>query len=301
NVTLPGILGDPDNLFVTNAASYRNRGLEFGLKWSDKVGKDFSYTIGGNISYNKNTVIGLNGGQALLGGGINGQSVTRTDNGQPIASYYVLNNIGVFQNQAEVDAAAPNTLGEANHVGGLKYQDINNDKKIDANDRIYAGSYQPKYYGGFNLSITYTNFDLSADFYGNWGNKIYNGKKNARGDINDNIEANYATSRFTLANPSPTDPNFIAQNTPPSTYFIESGAYLRLNNLTIGYTVPAALLKRVNISRLRLYLTSQNLFTAKRYSGSSPELFNTDILTSGIDQTNYPVTRTFAFGVNLQF
>jgi TonB-linked SusC/RagA family outer membrane protein len=301
NVTLPGILGDPDNLFVTNAASYRNRGLEFGLKWSDKVGKDFSYTIGGNISYNKNTVVGLNGGQALLGGGINGQSVTRTDNGQPIASYYVLNNIGVFQNQAEVDAAAPNLLGEANHVGGLKYQDVNNDKKIDANDRIYAGSYQPKYYGGFNLGITYTSFDLSADFYGNWGNKIYNGKKNARGDINDNIEASFATNRFTLANPSTTDPNVIAQNTPPSTYFIESGAYLRLNNLTLGYTVPAALLKRANISRLRLYVTSQNLFTAKRYSGSSPELFNTAILTSGIDQTNYPVTRTFAFGVNLQF
>jgi hypothetical protein len=113
---------------------------------------------------------------------------------------------------------------------------------------------------------------LSADFYGNWGNKIYNGKKNARGNANDNIEASYANSRFTPTNPSSTNPDVISQSTPPSTYFIESGAFLRLNNLTVGYTVPTNMLKRVGISKFRMYLTSQNLFTAKRYSGSSPEV-----------------------------
>jgi TonB-linked SusC/RagA family outer membrane protein len=300
-ITLPGILGDPDNRFITNAASYQNKGVEFSLRWRDKINDHLSYNMGANLSYNKNQVTGLNGGQALNAGGANGSTITRTDNGQPIASYFVLDAIGVFQNQAQVDAAPTYALGDAKHVGGLIYRDVNGDNKIDANDRIFAGSYQPKYYGGFNLGVNYYNFDISADFYGNWGNKIYNGKKNSRGSNNDNIEASYAQQRFTVANPSSTDPDQITQNTPPSTYFIESGAFLRLNNLTLGYNLPTAMLKRIGMSKMRLYLTSQNLFTAKRYSGSSPELFNTDILSSGIDATNYPVTRTFAFGVNVQF
>jgi TonB-linked SusC/RagA family outer membrane protein len=300
-VTLPGILGDPDNRFVTNAASYQNKGLEFGLRWRDNISSHLSYNVSANVSYNKNTVTGLNGGQALNAGGANGQTITRTDNGQPIASFYVLKATGVFQNQAEVDAAPAYGIAEAKHVGGLKYADVNGDNTINADDRVYAGSYQPKYFGGFNFGVNYYSFDISADFYGNWGNKIYNGKKNDRTNPNDNIEASFASSRFTPANPSSTDPDLITQSTPPSTYFIESGAFLRLNNLTLGYTIPTATLKRIGISRLRMYLTSQNLFTAKRYSGSSPELFNTDILSSGIDATNYPVTRTFAFGVNVQF
>jgi TonB-linked SusC/RagA family outer membrane protein len=301
NIPLPGILGDPDNLFTTNAASYRNRGLEFAARWNDRINDHLSYNVGVNISYNKNQVIGLNGGQFIDAGGANSQTITRTDNGQPVASYYVLKATGVFQTQAEADAA-PSYAPEPNRVGGLKYEDVNKDGKIDASDRVFAGSYQPKYFGGFNFGVTYNHFDISADFYGNWGNKIYNGKKNSRGTENDNIEAGYADSRFTTGRPSSTDPTTISASTPPSTYFIESGAFLRLNNLTVGYTLPAALLKSAGISKLRVYLTSQNLFTAKRYSGQSPELFNTtDLLTQGIDVTNYPVTRTFAFGVNVQF
>jgi TonB-linked SusC/RagA family outer membrane protein len=300
NIGLPGILGDPDQMFITNAASYRNSGLEFAIRWTDKISSNLSYNVGANISYNKNQVIGLNGGTAISAGGANGQTITKTDNGQPIGSYFVLQSTGIFQNQAEVDAAPTNSF-EANHVGGLKYADINGDKKIDAADRVYAGSYQPKYFGGFNFGVNYYNFDVSADFYANWGNKIYNGKKNSRASENDNIEASYANSRFTTANPSSTDPDKITSATPPSTYFIESGAFLRLNNLTFGYSVPSAIIKRAGISKLRLFLTSQNLFTAKKYSGQSPELFATDILTQGIDATNYPVVRTFAFGVNVQF
>jgi len=305
-VTIPGILGDPDNRYVTNAASYKNEGVEVSLNWSDKIGSKFKYSVGANLTYNKNLVTGLNGGQALAGGGVGGQgNVTRTDNQHPIASFYVLQATGVFQNQAQV-AAAPTNTYEANKVGGLMYADINHDGKIDANDRIYAGSYQPKFFGGFNLSMSYGDFDMNADFYGNWGNKIYNGKKAFRGSAEDNIESSYANNRWTTSNPSNTNPNVITQSTPASTYFVESGAFLRLNNLSLGYTVPATLLKSAKISRLRIFATSQNLFTAKRYSGFSPELQglsdNTaNILGSGIELGTYPTVRTFSFGVNLQF
>ncbi|MDB5137837.1 MAG: SusC/RagA family TonB-linked outer membrane protein [Mucilaginibacter sp.] len=300
-ITIPAILGSSSPTLITNAATLSNKGLEFSVKWKDNINKDLSYNISANISYNKNLVVGLNGGQALQGGGVGSQgNITRTDNGQPVASYYVLKAIGVFQTQAEADAAPTNTF-EPNKVGGLKYADINKDGKIDANDRQFEGSYQPKYFGGFNLGLNYKSFDLSANFYGNWGNKIYNGKKAFRADPSDNIEASYADSRFTSSHPSNTDPNVITQSTPASTYFLESGAYLRLNNLTVGYNLPKDLLQAAHISRLRVYVTSQNLFTAKKYSGFTPDLLNTDILSSGIELNGYPTVRTFTFGVNLQF
>ncbi|MGY3212391.1 SusC/RagA family TonB-linked outer membrane protein [Mucilaginibacter sp. HD30] len=306
NVTIPGILGDPDALYVTNAASYQNTGVEFSINWKDKIG-ELEYSIGGNINYNRNTVVGLNGGQALIGGTVGNQSITRTDNGQPIASYYVLQNTGIFQSQAQIDAApAYNLNGYAKTIGGQMFADLSGpngspDGVVDNYDRTYSGSYQPRFYGGLNFSLTYHSWDLSADFYGNWGNKIYNGKRQFRGNLNDNIEAAYANNRWTLQNTSTNNPATIPLNIPASTYFIESGAFLRLNNLTLGYTVPAEALKRLKLTRLRIFATSQNLFTAKRYSGFTPEVFTTDILASGVEFSNYPTTRTFSFGLNVEF
>jgi TonB-dependent starch-binding outer membrane protein SusC len=301
NISIPAILGSSLPTLTTNAATLSNKGIEFSIKWRDHITKDLSYNISANLSHNTNKVIGLNGGQALPGGGVGSQgSITRTDDGQPVASFYVLKATGVFQTQAEADAAPTNTY-EQNKVGGLKYADINGDGKIDANDRVFAGSYQPKYFGGVNLGLEYMHFDISANFYGNWGNKIYNGKKAFRADPSDNIEASYATNRFTASHPSNTDPEVITQSTPASTYFIESGDYLRLNNLTLGYTFPADMFKGVDISKFRIYVAGQNLFTAKKFSGFTPDLLSTDVLSSGIELNGYPTIRTFTFGVNLQF
>jgi TonB-linked SusC/RagA family outer membrane protein len=301
-VTLPAFLGDPDGIYIPNAASYQNKGVEFSAKWRDKIGK-LGYSVGGNISYNKNNVIGLNGGQALLSGGVGNQgNITRTDNGQPIASYYVLQQTGIFQNQAQVDAAPTYNLNGYNKtIGGMLFADVNGDGVVSADDRVFAGSYQPKYYGGFNIGLDYGNWDFSTDFYGNWGNKIYNGRKAFRANGSDNVQADYVTNRWTPTNASNINPQIIAQNLPASTYFIESGAFLRLNNLTLGYTLPAELLKRIKISKIRVYATSQNLFTAKRYSGFTPEILPSSILSAGVDLNGYPTTRTFAFGLNVEF
>ena len=307
---IPAIFGDPDNQYLTNIASFRNRGFEFVLNWKETKTNGLGYNIGGNLTLNQNQLVGLNGGQALLGGSVGQQGfVTRSDNGQPVGSFYVLNATGVYQNQTEIDGSP--VFGTRANVrpGDLKYQDVDGNGLIDNNDRIYAGSYQPKLYYGINLGLNYKGFDLAADVYGNTGNKIYNGKKAFRFENTDNIEAAYADARWTTSRPSQTDPRILTSATPASTYFIESGSFVRLNNLTLGYTIPTTLKTKAKLRTARIYVTSQNLFTIKKFSGFSPELpggnldlpAGSSVLNSGIELNSYPTTRTFAVGLNVGF
>lgn len=316
-VNTPSLLADQDNAYITNAAAFKNEGFEISLNWKDKINENLGYSIGGNITFNKNQLTGLNGGQALLGGNVGQQSfVTRTDNGHAVGTFYVRHALGVFKDQAEIDNYKDKTgkVIQPNAApGDFKYEDRNGDGVIDDNDKMYAGSFQPKCFFGLNLGLNYKAFDLTANFYGNAGNKIYNGKKAFRFDDADNIEASYAEKRWTAARPSSTDPRIISTSTPASTYFIESGNYLRLNNLMLGYTLSPQALKAIGISSFRIYATSQNLFTIKKFSGFSPELpggtiddanatnNKSGILDAGIELNAYPTTRTFALGVNVSF
>ncbi len=305
NVTIPGILGDPDQLSVTNAASFSNKGIEVNLGWRDNIRKDLSYNINGNITVNRNKIIGLNQGQPLRAGGVGQQSFTTySTNGHPIGSFYVLQALGVFQTQDEVNnykSKSGTVIQPTAKPGDLKYLDADGDGKIDLTaDRVFAGSYQPKFYYGINTGLNFKGLDLSADFFGNAGNKVYNGKKAFRYESTDNIEASYADKRWKANRPSTTDPSTLPSNIPASTYFIESGSFLRLNNMTLGYTLPKATLRKARISNIRIYVTSQNLFTATPYSGFTPEL-PAGVLDSGIETNAYPTTRTFAVGLNVNF
>jgi TonB-dependent starch-binding outer membrane protein SusC len=311
-ITIPAILGDADNQYLTNATTITNEGVELGLTWTDKIGTDWNYSVSGNVAHNKNRIENLNGGQPLIGGAAGNYSVTRTDNGQPIASYYVLDAVGIFQSEAEIAASAQKDA----RLGDLIYRDVSGpdgkpDGIIDNNDRIFAGSYQPKVTYGFSGNVGYKNFDLSFNTYGTAGSKIYNGKKAARGTIqqSDNIEAEIARNRWTPNNPNTNIPRATLAALPASTFFVESGDFFRLNNLTIGYTLPKGTLDKAGINNLRVYLTAQNLLTITPYTGFTPEMRASDdpakpgaaVLNQGVDINTYPTTRTFAFGVNLGF
>ena len=318
NVKVPSVAGDADGVVLTNAASIQNQGLEFTLNWRGKITKDLSYRIGGNATLNQNKVIGLNGGQPILDGGIgaNQQYTTRTDNGQPVGSFYVLQVLGVFQTADEVANyrnASGQVIQPSANAGDFKYQDTNGDGKIDDNDRVYAGSYQPKAYFGLNLGLTYKGFDFSVDFYGNVGNQIYNGKRAFRQSVLDNVEKSVAYKRWTPGSGIQNEPAANSGNLPPSTYFIESGNFVRVNNLTLGYRVPDAILKRVRVSSVRIFVTGQNLFTLKKYSGFTAELpgfvttssagivTNGSPTTQGIELNAYPTPSTLAVGLNVGF
>ena len=310
-VNIPGILGDADNQYITNAATFQNKGVEFSLNWNDNISKDWSYNVNANIAYNQNKIIGLNGGQALFGGNIGGSQgfVTKSDNGQPIGSFYLLQADGIFQNAEEI----ANSAQKDARPGDLRYKDISGpggkpDGAITADDRAYSGSYQPKITFGLNGGVSFKSLDLSFNTYGTAGGKIYNGKKAARADTRDNVETSVAKDRWTPNNTNTGVPRANLNQLQASTYFLEKGDFYRINNLTIGYAIPATVLSRFKMTSLRVYVTAQNLATITGYSGFTPEILpfqndatNPGVLNSGIETSVYPTTRTFAFGVNVGF
>jgi TonB-linked SusC/RagA family outer membrane protein len=304
-VNIPGILGDPDNQFITNAADITNRGVEAALNWRSTIADGFTYNFGVNATFNQNRIANLNGGQALFAGA---NLVTKSDNGQAAGSFFLLDAIGVYQSQDEIASSPKSTFGTAANggpqVGDLKYADLNGDGVVDLNDRRYFGSYQPPVYFGINSGINVHNFDLSFVFSGNLNNKVYNAKKQARTQGTDNVEASFANNRWTAANPSNTNPRALTSSMPNSSYFLESGSYLRLTNVIMGYTFGVSSIEKAHLASLRVFLSGQNIFTATKYSGFTPELPGGP-LNSGIelvgDTNSYPTPRTLTVGLTANF
>ncbi len=305
NVKVPSVTGDKDGVILTNAASIQNSGLEIALNYRDNITENLSFKIGGNITFNDNKVIGLNGGQPILDGGIGAaqQYTTKTDNDNPVGSFYVLQVLGVFQSDAEI-SAYKNITGQiiqpSASAGDFKYQDTNNDGKIDDADRIFVGSYQPKAYFGLNFGLTYKSFDFSVDAYGNVGNVIYNGKKAFRQGLLDNVESAMAYSRWSKGTGINNEPAANAGNLPASTYFIESGDFMRINNMTLSYSIPQKLATKIQATNVRFFVSAQNIFTFKKYSGFTPELTG-DPTRAGIELNAYPTMKSVSVGLNIGF
>ncbi len=300
-INVPGLLGDPDNQLITNAADITNKGVEAALNWHSTVGDAFGYNFGANVTYNLNRIANLNGGQALFAGP---NLVTKSDNGQAAGSFFLLDAIGVYQSADEIKSSPTSTYGTAPtggpQVGDLKYADINGDGKIDLNDRRYFGSYQPPVYFGVNGGINIHNVDFSFVFSGNLNNNVYNAKKQARNAGTDNVEASFANDRWTPTNPSNTTPRALTSSMPNSSYFLEKGAYLRLTNVILGYTFGVSSIEKAHLASLRLFLSGQNIFTATKYTGFTPELPGGP-LDSGIENTTYPTSRTLTAGLTATF
>ncbi|WP_027303311.1 SusC/RagA family TonB-linked outer membrane protein [Rudanella lutea] len=295
---IDAIFGDVDGSYLTNAASVRNRGFEFALNWRNNATNGFSYNVGVNATINRNQLEDVQGGLPINEGGLgNGQFTTRTAVGQPIGSFWVWQTDGIFQTQEEVNNTRAKVQGTK--PGDFRYVDQNGDGVIDDNDRVFVGSYQPKLYFGVNGGFTYRNFDFSTDWYANFGNKVYNGKKAQRFG-NENIEASRA-DRWTPTNPSTTEPR--ASNAVPiaSTYYVESGSFFRVNNVTLGYTLPRELVSSLKVSRVRFYVTAQNALTIKAFSGYTPELPGSNPLNAGVELSTYPVTSAYLAGLNIGF
>jgi len=283
--------------FLTNAASILNTGMEFSLSWKQKINNHTSFTLGANATVNKNEVQNIGLGKALYFGSLNnGYQATATVVGQPIGSFWVYKTDGIYQNANEI-ANSPHLNNTV--PGDFKIVDVNKDGVIDNNDRVYDGSYQPKLYGGFNGSVTWKNLDFSFEVYGNFGNKVYNAEKGIRTGGNYNVEYKVAINRWEPGSNENTYPRAFNGVVPPMDYFVESGTFVRVNNLTLGYTFHPKE-SMAHIDRIRVYASSQNPFLFTKYTGFTPELPGNQN-EAGIELNAYPISATYMVGLNIQF
>ncbi|MES2275034.1 MAG: TonB-dependent receptor [Bacteroidota bacterium] len=293
--TLPGSAG-PYNYF-TNAGKLTNKGIEISLGWNDKIGKDFNYSVSGNFSYNRNIVNSLGNVtnfQLIGNGGIN---VTET--GNSVGYFYGYKQVGIYQSTADLSTQPhfSNSL-----PGDIAYADINGDGVITTADRTYLGTPFPPYSYGFSISLSYKNFDASFDGQGVSGNKIWLQRRTANFAV-----INYESNRLNAwtapgtSNVEPILDNSRGNNYLFSSYYLEPGDYFRLRNAQIGYTLPTAIVGRLGIQKVRLFVSGQNIKTWTKATGYSPEPQIGNLLAGGADNGTYPVPAIYTVGLNVTF
>lgn len=296
-----------------NVGDVVNRGWEFGLSYSKKIGH-VTFGVNGNLSTVHNEVLDLGNLEFMQHNVvINSLTPLRSAVGHPWYSYYVLKTEGIFQSQEEIDNFTwrdPET-GIKQKVqpnakpGDFKYVDFNNDGKITDDDKQYLGSYMPKITFGFGGNLQWKGIDLSFQFQGVGKSTVYNGFKqmgytgrgqggNMLADVKNSWEYNKTSGVPRIGLISDPNGNYNSLND----FFLEDASYLRLKNVTIGYTLPDNVMRAIGLpgSTARFYLNGENLFTATDYSGIDPEVGN-----FGIDGGTYPVARSFSIGFNFSF
>ena len=297
-----------------NAGKVQNKGIEAEVIYRDKIGP-VTFDITANGSFIKNNVVSLSDGRPIPGGRIdNGVFATLTEPGYPIGSFYMLTQTGIFQSKEEIFTSA--FQGNNIQPGDVKFADLNGDGRIDQNDRSHVGSPIPTLLYGLTLNAQWKGFDLSAFFQGVSGNKIYY-------QVATDIEGFYRSFNVTQRvvqdhwqgpGTSNTQPRVSWQgssnNKLASTRFLESGAYTRLKNLQIGYTLSDRISQKAGLSSVRIYVAGQNLLTFTKYPGLDPEQqtsnnvgneqFKGDVAV-GIDWGTYPSAKTYTLGFNVAF
>lgn len=298
-----GAISDP----AANVADMKNTGLELELGYRNKLGQ-LNYSINGNVSRSRNEVTWLGNGLTYLAGGQSFQSssypITRTAVGQPINSFFGFRSMGIFQTQQEVDAyvnESGSKIQPEAQPGDFRWKDVNNDGRIDENDREFLGSPVPTWSYGLTVNAAYKNFDVVIFGQGSGGNKIFQGLR--RLDLPNANWQTRALSRWTGAGTSNDYPRLVAGDpnknfSSPSDFYLESGNYFRIKTLQLGYSFPKGLISKAGMQRLRLYVMSENLLTFTRYTGFDPEIGDG---VMSIDRGIYPQPRSFMVGINVGF
>ena len=284
----PGFLGIPPP--VRNAATVRNQGIEAILVYRNRIGSDFSYNIAFNLGRNTNVVTDLGGGVPIESANIrvfrDAPNITRTDEGHSIASFYGL----VFEGLDE--------------VGNPIYKDLNDDGVIDlTNDRDYIGNPFPAFIYGLNLNMAYKGFDLTAFIQGSQGNDVVNAAAGYHVQYSNRTDR--VLDAWTLENQSSNvmRPSALeVTNHEFSDYYIEDGSYMRIKNITLGYTLPEEVTSKFGAQHCRFFIGANNFFTITNYSGLDPEIgANNNPLDVGVDRGFYPLAKSLTGGVQLSF
>lgn len=296
----------------SNIGSMSNKGFDLSINY-EKKGDIFNWSTNLVLSHYKNELLELVNGMSNISEqvNINGYQpmiATNTLIGNPIGTFWGFQSTGLYRSAADI-ADSPTVYGKAPQLGDVRYTDLNGDGNINDLDKTIIGNPHPDFTFGFTNNFRYRSFDLSFFFQGSVGNDVLNltrrnGTQNAMMYQNQLAEA---LDFWSVDNPNASQPRLINSNSHPnimiSDRYVEKGDYVRLQNITLGYTVSPDLASQMHVSKLRIYATAQNLLTFTDYSGYDPEIgsFNQNVLLTGVDNGRYPTPRTFIFGINLDF
>jgi TonB-linked SusC/RagA family outer membrane protein len=324
--SLPGMVGMGKNAatkvnYTLNVGQIRNTGCDFELTYRNKIGNDFNYSVSGNLGFVKNEVLATDEDNTVLKGGtVTGGNVAYTQKGLPMSTFFGYNTEGVFQTQEQVDEFNANAAANGWSVyqeagtapGDLIFKDISGengvpDGHIDSYDITDLGNPWPDFTYGLTFNASYKWFDFSLMLQGVQGNEIYNDFRVKTHTFTlDYNTTEYALNRWTGA--GSTNKNFrLSANDPNhnegriSSWFVEDGSYLRLKNISLGFTLPKAWTSKALISNARFYVSAQNLLTFTKYEGFDPEFSTGNNKAYGIDTGYYPQGKTVLCGVQLDF
>lgn len=290
---------------IGNVGKMENSGIELEAAYKFRV-SDWNFRVSANASYLKNKLIeyGNESGWENLDSFQGTGDISRAENGKPFPFFYGYKTAGIFQNTDEVKAYK-NDKGELLQPtavpGDVRFVDVDGNGIIDANDRTDIGKGMPDWTFGFNLGVSWKNFDLNMMWQGTAGNDIYDAIR--RTDIATSNLPSWMLNRWTGEGTSNRIPRFVQGdnvNWQSSDLYVYDGSYLRLKNIQLGYTLPAALTQKVFISSLRFYVAAENLFTFTKYHGFDPEI-SSGGTSLGIDYGVYPQARVWTIGASLSF
>ncbi len=303
----------------SNIGEVQNRGYDIAINYNTKNTGNFSWSSSFVFSHYKNEVLSLVEGLPLTEDvNTNGYLpvvVTNTLVGQPIGMFYGYQTAGLFTNLSDLNSAPSQfgqTVGTApgqTYLGDVRYVDVNGDGVVDSRDKTVIGNPHPDFTFGFTNNFKYKNFDLSVFLQGSVGNDIMNLTRR-NGTSNSMLYQNQLVDALNFWTPTNTNTDIPRPINGTSNYnleisdrYIEDGSYVRIQNVTLGYTLPENLISKLRFKRVKIYGSAQNLFTFTKYSGYDPEIgsFNQNVLLSGVDNGRYPSPRTYSLGVNLEF
>ena len=290
---------------IRNIGQVENKGMEFGVSTRNITGA-LTWTTDLNLSFNRNKVLrlGPTGDPIRSASGIGETNITVI--GQPLGSFYGYRQLGIFQSQAELDAY-PHFADS--RPGDVKFEDVNGDKVVNANDRTQIGNNQPDFVYGITNSLSFKGIDLNIVAQGIQGGEILNLSRR----FYENLEGNAQQLTTVLDRwQSPQQPGngtvprantrTTGNNNQVSTRWVEDGSYFRIRNITLGYNLPRTLIQRAKIQSMRVYVGVQNVLTLSKYLGYNPEVSGYEgPLTGGVDYGSYPLARTYTVGLNLGF
>ncbi len=300
---IPGYVGK--GAPIANAGDMENSGLEFELGYRGSAG-DFSYSISANATYLKNKLIdmGNDSGEAIYeSAGASGVgSYVKGMNGEVFPYFYGYQTDGLIQNQAEADAYN-SMYGENARPGDVRFVDLNGDESITDDDKTKIGKGMPDWTYGLTVGVEWKQFDFNMFWQGSLGNDIFDFSQ--RGDIPAMNRPSWILDRWTGEGTSNSIPRMTNQNSNrnwrSSDLYIKDGSYDRLKNIQLGYSLPNSLLQKAAISRLRVFVSAENLVTITDYDGFDPEIASGGYTTIGIDRGIYPQSRTIIIGANITF